>query len=53
MKAHSQVAEIEARYQHQLQSMVEQLDRTTQELDRTKKDAGIRIQQVRMYITCV
>ena len=37
-KAHSQVAEIKQRYQHQLQSMVEQLDRTAQELEHTKKD---------------
>ena len=37
-KAHSQVAEIKQRYQHQLQSLLEQLNCTTQELEHTKKD---------------
>ena len=32
------MAEIEARYQHQLKSLIEQLDRTTQELEHTKND---------------
>ena len=41
-KAHSQVAEIEQRYQHQLHSLVEQLDRTTQELEHTKNDLARR-----------
>ena len=36
-KAHSQVAEIEDRYQHQLQSMVTQLNLTSQDLQKHKE----------------
>ena len=36
-KAHSQVAEIEQRYQHQLQSMVTQLNLTSQDLQKHKE----------------
>ena len=32
------MVEIEQRYQHQLQSLLEQLDHTTQELEGTRKD---------------
>jgi len=36
-KAHSQVAEVEQRYQHQLQSMVTQLNNTSQDLQKHKE----------------